>query len=95
MAKSLSAAKFLKMTVPFLLIVPYQYMYFPYSSNVLEDEDVIGSSITDARGAVFFCIFAVNKDSGTHPNIFLEITLLQNSCQDVCDSNGLVDTLRC
>ena len=45
-----------------------------YSSNVLEDEDVIGSNISDTRG-VFFFIFAVNKNFGTHPNIFLGIIL--------------------
>ena len=61
-----------------------------YSSNVLEDEDVIGSNISDTRG-VFFCIFAVNKNFGTHPNIFLGIILPYNSCQNVCDSNGLED----
>ena len=33
----------------------------------------------------------MNRDSGTHPNIFLGIILPQNSCQNVCDSNGLED----
>ena len=32
-------------------------------SNVLEDEDVFGSNITDARGVFFY--FAVNRDSGS------------------------------
>ena len=38
-------------------------------------------------------IFVVNRDSGTHPNIFLRIILhvTQNSCQNVCDSKGLKD----
>ena len=40
------------------------------------------------QGVWFFFIFAVNRDSGTHPNIFLGIILPQNSCQNVYDSNG-------
>ena len=32
----------------------------------------------------FFQYFAVNRDSGTNPNVFL-------ICQNVCDSNGLED----
>ena len=39
--------------------------------------------------AVWFCfIFALNRNSDTHPNIFLGIMLPQNSCQIVYDSNG-------
>ena len=38
-----------------------------------------------------FYIFTVNRDSGTHPNIFFRIILPQNSCQNVRDSNGLED----
>ena len=34
----------------------------------------------------FFFIVAVNSDSDTYPNIFLEIILLQHSCQNVYDS---------
>ena len=41
------------------------------------------------QGVWFFCIFAVNRDSGTHSNIFLGTILPQNSCQNVCDSNSL------
>ena len=40
----------------------------------LRDENVTGSSVTDTRGVVS-CILAVNRDSGTHPNIFLGIIL--------------------
>ena len=40
------------------------------------------------QGAWFFFIFAVNRDSGTHPYMFLGIILPQNSCQSVYDSNG-------
>ena len=43
------------------------------------------------QGVWFFFIFAVNRDSGTHPNIFLGIILTQNICQNVCDSKGLED----
>ena len=43
------------------------------------------------QGMWFFLIFAVNRDSGTHPKIFLGIILPQNSCQNVYDSNGLKD----
>ena len=43
------------------------------------------------QGVCFFFIFAVNSDSGTHPNIFLGIILPQNNCQNVCDSNSLED----
>ena len=41
---------------------------------------------------VFYLIFAVNRDSGTQSNIFLGVILVQNCCQNVCDSNGLEDT---
>ena len=43
------------------------------------------------QGVWFFFIFAVNRDSGTHPNIFLGIILTQNSCQNECDSESLED----
>ena len=44
------------------------------------------------QGYGFFSLFfAVNRDSGTHSNIFLGIILPLNSCQIVCDSNGLED----
>ena len=39
----------------------------------------------------FFFIFAVIRDSGTHPNVFLGIILPQNSCQNLCNSNNLED----
>ena len=57
------------------------------AAHVLEDGDVTGSSVTDAKDMPFFFIFAVNGDSGTHPKIFLGIILPQNSSQNVCDSN--------
>ena len=47
--------------------------------------------VLSMQGVLFFFIFAVNRDSGTHPNILLGIVLPQNSCQNVCDSNGLED----
>ena len=33
----------------------------------------------------------MDRDSGTHSNIFLGIILPQNSCQNVCDSKDLED----
>ena len=33
----------------------------------------------------------MNRDPGTHPNIFLGVILPKNSCQNLCDSNGLED----
>ena len=60
-----------------------------YRSNVLEDEDVIGSSDTDERGVGFSLFFTVNRGSGTHSNIFLVVLLPENICRNVCDSNGL------
>ena len=33
----------------------------------------------------------MNRDSGIYPNIFLGVILPYNSCQNVCDSNGLED----
>ena len=50
---------------------------------------VIGSNNTDERGVGFSLFFTVNRDSGTHSNIFLVVLLPQNICQNVCDSNGL------
>ena len=41
------------------------------------------------QGAWFFFIDAVNSDSDTHPNVFLGIISLQNSCSN--DSNGSDD----
>ena len=43
------------------------------------------------QGVWFFFIFAMNRNSGTHPNKFLGIILPQNSFQNVCDSKGLKD----
>ena len=42
-------------------------------------------------GVRFSFIFAVNRNSGTHPNIFLGIILPQNRCQKVYDSKGSDD----
>ena len=42
-------------------------------------------------GVGFYLYFTVNRNSGTNSNIFLVVLLPQNSCQDVCDSNGLED----
>ena len=49
--------------------------------------------VTLSMQGVWFFILAVNSDSDTHPNIFLGIILLQNSCQNVhvYDSNGSKD----
>ena len=41
------------------------------------------------KGCDHFCLFAVNRDSGIHPIIFLGVILPWNSWQNVCDSNGL------
>ena len=60
-----------------------------YCSNVLEDEDVIGSSVTDARGGVFPLFLQWIQILAHTPNIFLGIILPQNCCQNVCDLNGL------
>ena len=62
-----------------------------YKTHVFEDEDVIGSIALRIQWVWLFCIFAVNRGSHAHPNIFLKIILPYNSCQNVCDSNGLED----
>ena len=43
------------------------------------------------QGVWFFFSFAVNRDSGTHPNKLLGIILPQNNCQNECDSKSLED----